>query len=77
MLSLQQGRNLLEYKKIYDGNRIIQFHLVEYFGCCLDANLNQESMAMKSLKDFNTRLQFLYRQNEFRNLKLLNCFVLL
>ena len=60
----------MEYKKIYDRNKIIQFHLVEYIGCCLEVNLNQESMAMKSLNDFNRRLQFLYRQNEFLNLKL-------
>ena len=43
---------------------------MEYIGCCLDVNLNQESMAMRSLNNFNKRLQFLYRQNEFLNLKL-------
>ena len=61
---------LLEINKTYDSNRITQYYIVEYLVCCLDANLNQESMAMKSLQDFNTRLPFLYRQNEFLNLKL-------
>ena len=44
--------------------------MVEYLGCCLDANLNGESMAIKSLRKINTKLQFLYRQNEFLYLKL-------
>ena len=41
--------------------------MVEYLGCCLDANLSGESMAVKSLRKINTKLQFLYRQNEFLN----------
>ena len=41
--------------------------MVEYLGCCLDANLSGESMAMKSFRKINTKLQFLYRQNEFLN----------
>ena len=44
--------------------------MVEYLGCCLDANLSGESMAMKSLRKINTELQFLYTQNEFLNPKL-------
>ena len=44
--------------------------MLEYFGCCLDANLSRESMAMKSLRKINTKLRFLYRQNEFLNPKL-------
>ena len=42
----------------------------KYLGCCRDAKLNGESMAMKSLRKINTKLQFLYRQNEFLNPKL-------
>ena len=38
--------------------------------CCLDANLSGEAMAMKSLKKINTKLRFLYRQNDFLNSKL-------
>ena len=44
--------------------------MVEYLGCCLDANLSGESMAMKYLRKINIKLQFLYRQNEFLNPKL-------
>ena len=44
--------------------------MVEYLGCCLDANLSGESMAMKSLRKIKTKLQFLHRQNEFLNPKL-------
>ena len=50
----------------YD-NRTKQFHIVEYLGCYLDANLNGESMAMKP---FNTKLQSLYKQNATLNPKL-------
>ena len=44
--------------------------MVEYLGCCLDANLIGGPMAMKSLRKINTKLQFLSRQNEFLNPKL-------
>ena len=44
-------------------NRIKQFHIIEYLGCYLDANLSGEFMAMKSLKKINAKLQFSYRQN--------------
>ena len=44
--------------------------MVEYLGSCLDANLSVESMAMKSLRKINTKLQFLCRQNKFLNPKL-------
>ena len=44
--------------------------MVEYLDCCLDPNLSGESMEMKSLRKISTKLQFLYRQNEFLNLKL-------
>ena len=44
--------------------------MMEYFGCCLDANISGESMAMKYPRKINTKLQLLYRQNEFLNPKL-------
>ena len=56
-------KNLPELNMTYNNNKIKQFHLIEYFGCYLDANLNGESMAMKSLKKINAKLQFLNRQN--------------
>ena len=62
--------NLLGLNITYKNNRIKQFNIVEYLGCYLDANLSGESMAMKSLKKINAKLQLLYRQNEFRNSKL-------
>ena len=42
---------------------------LEYLGFYLDANISRESMAMKSFKKINAKLQFL-RQNEFVNPKL-------
>ena len=63
-------KNLPELNIIFDNNRIKQFHIAEYNGCYLDANLSGESTAMKSLKKTNGKLQFLYRQNEFLNPKL-------
>ena len=44
--------------------------MAEYLRCCLDANLSGESIAMKSLRKINTKLPFLYRQNEFLDPKL-------
>ena len=55
-------KNLPELNITYNNNRIKQYRLVEYLGCCLDANLSGES-----LRNINTKLQFLYRQNEFLN----------
>ena len=37
--------------------------MIEYLDCCLDTNLREESMTMKSLRKTDTKLQFLYRQN--------------
>ena len=39
--------------------------MVEYLGCCLDANLSGKSMAMKFLRKINTKLQFLHRMLVF------------
>ena len=65
-----KDKNLSEVNKIYDNNRIKQYRVVEYLGCCLDANLSGESMAIKSFRKINTKLQFLYRENQFPNPKL-------
>ena len=61
---------LPELSIIYDKNRIKHFRIVGYLGYCLDAELSGESMEMKCLKQIKTKLQFLYRQNEFINQKL-------
>ena len=65
-----KDKNLSEVNKTYDNNRIKQYPVVEYLGCCLDANLSGESMAIKSFRMINTKLQFLYRENQFLNPKL-------
>ena len=44
--------------------------MVEYLSCSLEANLSEESMAMKLYRKINTKLQSLHRQNEFPNTKL-------
>ena len=54
----------------YGKNRIKLFHIVEYLGGCLDANLSGEPMATKFLKKIDRKLQFLYRQNELEHAKL-------
>ena len=67
---LSKYKNLPELNIIFDNNRIKQFHIAEYHGCYLDANLSGEYTTMKSLKKTNAKLQFLYRQNELLNPKL-------
>ena len=62
--------NLPELNITYENNRTKQFHIVEYLECYLDANLSGKSMAIKSFKKINAKLQFFYRQNEFLNSKL-------
>ena len=57
--------NLPELNITYDNNRVKPYRIVEYLGGCLDANLSGESMTMKSLRKINTKLQILYKQNEF------------
>ena len=76
-IPFSRDRNLPERNKTYNNNRIKQYRMVEYLGYCLDANLSGESMPMKSLRKINTKLQFLYRQNEFLNPKLRCCCVTL
>ena len=62
-----RDKNFSELNMTYDNNRIEQHHLVEYLGCCLEANLNADSMAMKSLKKINTKLQFLFLRRSLCN----------
>ena len=70
MHSFQQGKKMPRLNITYKNNRIKQFHIVESLGCYLNVNLSGESMKMKSFKKINTKLQFLYKQNEFLNPKL-------
>ena len=65
----RSDKNLPEVNITYNNIRIKQYRLVEYLGF-LDANLIGDSMAMKSLRKTNKKLQFLYRQNEFLKPKL-------
>ena len=44
------GKNLLELNITYSNDRVKQFHVVEYLGFYLEANLGEESMTRKSLK---------------------------
>ena len=37
-----RDKNLPELNITYNNNRIKQYRIVEYFGCCLDANLSVE-----------------------------------
>ena len=66
----QQRKNLPELNITYDNNdnnRIKQLHTGEHLVCYLNANLSEASMAMKSLKKINAKLQFLYRLKEFQS----------
>ena len=63
-------KNLPKLNISYNDIEIRQYDMVEYLGCLLDANISGESMAAKSLKKINAKLQFLYRQNKFLSKKL-------
>ena len=52
---------------IYGDYSLKQHGTVEYLGCCLDSNLNGESMASRVLKKINTKLNFLLRQRNCLN----------
>ena len=41
-----RDNNLPEHNITYNNNRIKQHRMVEYLGCCLDANLSGESMGI-------------------------------
>ena len=56
-----RDKNLPEVNITYSNNRIKQYRMVEYLGFCLDTNSGEESMAMKSVRKINTKLQFSYR----------------
>ena len=58
MLSFSKEKYRLDLNIIFDNNRTKQFHIVELMG----ANLSGESMAIKSLKEISTKLEFLCRQ---------------
>ena len=44
--------------------------MAECLGSCFGVKISGESMAMKYLRKINTKLQLLYKQNEFLNPKL-------
>ena len=44
-----------------------QHKTVEYLGCCLDSDLNGESIAHRVLKKINTKLNLLLRQSNYFN----------
>ena len=71
-----RGKNLLELNITYNNNRMKQYHMVEYLGY-LDANLSGESVVMKSLREINTKLQFLYRRMSFSTHNYVGCCVTL
>lgn len=50
MRSSQPSKNLSEFDIKYGKNRINQFHIEEYLGRGLDANLSAEPMEIKFLK---------------------------
>lgn len=50
MRSSQPSKNLSEFDIKYGKNRINQFHIEEYLGGGLDANLSAEPMEIKFLK---------------------------
>ena len=45
--------SLTKLKITCNNNKIKQYRMVEYLGCCLDANLSGESMAAKSRRKIN------------------------
>ena len=56
MHSFQQRKKPAGIYITHDNNRIKQFHINEYLGCCLDVNLSGESMVVQSLKKINAAL---------------------
>lgn len=70
MQSFQEGESLLELNITYNRNRRKKFHIAEYLGFYLDADLIGKSMALKSLQKINAKLKFLYKPNELLNSKL-------
>ena len=60
---MKYAYKLYAYKKEY--TNLPEYPIVGYPGCCPG-----ESLAVKSFRKINTKLQFLYIQNEFLNPKL-------
>ena len=46
---------------LYGDYSLNQYNTVEYLGCCLNCNVNGESMARRVLKKINAKLNFLWR----------------
>ena len=69
-----RDKNLAQLNITFDNNRIKQYSMAEYLGCCLHVNLKGEYIAMKSLSNINTKLQYLYGQNESLNPKVSRLF---
>ena len=56
-IAFSKDKNQPELNTTYFNKRIKEFHIVEYLGYYLDANLNRESMAMKSHRNINAKLR--------------------
>ena len=69
MHSFQWEKTLLELNLAYDNNRK-KFHILEYLGSYLNANLSWEPIAMKYLREINAKLEFLDYVDKFLNSKL-------
>ena len=54
-----RDKNIPEPNITYKENIIKEYRILEYLGCCLDAKLKREFIAIKSLRKINTKLQFL------------------
>ena len=50
---LGRSKNLSEPNITYNSNKIKQHNMVQYFGRCLDANLSEEFMTLKSFRRTN------------------------
>lgn len=74
MHSFQLGKiAVLGLNITFNNNRIKQFQ-IEYLGCCLNANLSEKSMKIKSHKKINGQFQFICGQYEFLSPKLCRFF---
>ena len=51
-----RDKNLPEISITCSNNRLKEYRMVEYLGCCLEAKVSGESMAVKSLRKINTKL---------------------
>ena len=53
MHSFQQGKNLPVFAITFYNNKIKQYRMAENLGCSFNANLIEESMALKFLRKIN------------------------